>query len=135
MTRFRIIAIIASAMLAITSTAAVAQDQQVTQTDTTTTTTTPSGKVVEKRVIITTTPAPKEVLPMPTGYVSCFTVKAGWNQDIWVADHNVCTYSNSAQGVVWVEGYWTCDKYDLTQGNCTNWNWKAAHWEKSVTGY
>jgi hypothetical protein len=135
MSRFHIISILISAMLACTSTAVLAQNQQNIQTDTTTTTTLPSGKVIEKRVITTTTPAPKEVLPMPSGYVTCFTVKAGWYQDVWTADHNVCAYSNSPLGVVWIEGYWMCNKYDLTEGKCTNWDWKAAHWEKSVTAY
>lgn len=112
---------------------AFADEQQ--QTTRITTSTTPNGTVVERREIITTTPAPKEVLPSPAGYVSCFTVKAGWYQDIWVADHNVCTYSNSSNGMVWVEGYWTCNKYDGAQGQCTNWDWKSAHWEKTVTVY
>src|SRR5580704_3052832 len=119
MSRFHIIlSILISALFAFISTNALAQNEQTNQTDTTTTTTSPSGKVVQKRVIITTTPAPKETLPMPSGYVSCFTVKAGWYEDVWVADHSVCTYSNSANGLVWVEGYWSCNKYDLTVGNC-----------------
>lgn len=105
-----------------------------TQNVTTTTTTSPNGTVV-RREIVTITPAPKETLPPPTGYVSCFKVKATWYQDVWVAEHNVCSYSNSPSGVVWVEGYWTCNKYDELQGQCNNWDWKPAHWEKTVTVY
>lgn len=135
MSRFHIIlSVLISMFFAFISIDALAQDNQ-TQTSTVTTTTSPSGNVVERRVIVTTTPAPKEVLPMPSGYVSCFTVKAGWYQDVWVADHNVCTYSNSPNGMVWIEGYWTCNKYDITEGKCTNWDWKSAHWEKSITVY
>jgi hypothetical protein len=136
MSRFHLIfSVLISVLLASISTTALAQDEQAKQTSTTTTTTSPSGTVIEKRVIVTTSPAPKETIPLPTGYVSCFIVKAGWNQDIWVPDHNVCTYSNSSNGLVWVEGYWTCNKYDITQGLCTNWDWKSAHWEKSVSVY
>jgi len=107
---------------------------QTQQNVVTTTTTTPNGTVIRKQ-IVTTTPAPKEVLPPPSGYVTCFQVKAAWYQDIWVADHNVCSYSNSPSGVVWVEGYWTCNKYDAGQGQCFNWDWKPAHWEKTITVY
>lgn len=135
MSRFHpILSLLTSVFCLFLSANALALDPQTTSS-TVTTTTTPNGTVVEKRVIVTTTPAPKEVIPMPTGYVSCFTVKAGWYQDVWVADHNVCTYSNSPNGMVWVEGYWTCNKYDLNGGICTGWDWKAAHWEKSITVY
>jgi len=102
MSRFHIILSIMISMLFIfVSTDTLAQD---THTTTTTTTTSADGTVVEKREITTTIPAPKEVLPIPSGYVSCFTVKAGWYQDVWVADRRVCTYSNAPQGVVWIEG-------------------------------
>jgi hypothetical protein len=134
MIRF-ILSLLISAIFTFASIGAFAQDEQVTQTDTTTTTTSPSGKVIEKRVIVTTSPAPKETIPMPAGYVSCFAVKAGWYQDVWVADHNVCTYSNSPQGTVWIEGYWACNKYEIGEGKCTNWEWKSAHWASSVTVY
>lgn len=131
--RFRIIlSALSGALLAFLSVSVLAQDEQTTST--TTTTTSPNG-TVERHEIITTTPAPKEQLPIPSGYVSCFMVKAGWYQDIWVAEHSVCTYSNSTNGTVWVEGYWKCNKYDNTEGKCTNWDWKSAHWEKSVTVY
>lgn len=129
MSRFRFIFFILISLFAFN---AFAQTEQVT---TTTTTTSADGKVIERREIVTTTPAPKEVLPIPTGFVSCFIVKAGWYQDVWIADHNVCTYSNSPNGMVWVEGYWACNKYDATEGKCTNWDWKSAHWEKTVTVY
>lgn len=105
-------------------------------TTTTTTTTNPNGTTtVEKRVIVTTAPKPKEVVTIPEGFVTCFTVKAGWYGDVWAADHNVCQYADSPEGVVWVQGYWVCNKYDAALGNCTNWDWKAAHWEKTVVVY
>lgn len=96
------------------------------------TTTTP---VVEKRVIVTAVPAPKETIITPTGYANCFTIKSGWYQDLWIAEHRVCQYPNSPSGVAWVEGYWTCTTYDITQGQCTNWEWKSAHWEKTLVVY
>lgn len=98
-------------------------------------TTTTRTVVVERPVIVTTVPAPKETIVTPSGYVSCFTVKAGWYQDVWVADHQVCQYANSPEGVVWIEGYWACNKYNSADGQCTNWEWKAAHWEKQVVVY
>jgi hypothetical protein len=104
-------------------------------TVTTTTTSNANGAVVEKRVIVTTVPAPKEVIVTPEGYANCFSVTAGWYQDIWVAEHRVCQYANMPNGVAWVEGYWACTKYDIPSGNCTNWDWKAAHWEKTLIVY
>lgn len=134
MSRFHLfLTILISALFTFTSISVLAQEAQ--QTETVTTTTTPSGKVIEKRVIVTTTPAPKETIVTPIGYVSCFAVKAGWYQDVWVAEHNVCTYANSPSGAAWVEGYWACDKYDIAVGQCTNWDWKSAHWEKTVSVY
>lgn len=123
--------IVPAIALAVAS-AAHADDQTVTTT--TTTTTSPNGEMV-KRVITTVAPAPKELVTVPLGFVSCFTVKGGWYNDIWAAEHDVCTYSNSPEGVVWVQGYWQCNKYDEAQGQCHNWDWKAAHWEKTVNIY
>lgn len=105
-------------------------------TTTVTTTATPSGTVTEKRTVITTSaPAPKEVITTPVGYAYCFVVKAGWYLDTWVAEHNVCQYPNSPEGVAWVEGYWVCNKYDLASGKCTSWDWKTAHWENTLSAY
>ena len=133
MSRFILILSICISYIFLNINLAYAQEEQ--QTVTTTTTTTPAGATVVKKEIVTTTPAPKEVIAPPSGYASCFIVKGGWYQDVWVAEHNVCSYSNSPSGLVWIEGYWTCDKYDATQGQCTNWNWKSGHWEKTVTVY
>jgi hypothetical protein len=91
--------------------------------------------VVEKRVIVTTVPAPKETIVIPEGFINCFSVTAGWYQGTWVAQHNVCQYPNTPNGVAWVEGYWACTKYDISQGQCTNWEWKSAHWEKTLVVY
>lgn len=114
----------------------LAQNGATTTTTTTiipvTSTTTP---VIERHVIVTTVPAPKEVITIPAGYVNCFTIKAGWYQDVWIAEHNVCQYANSPSGVVWVEGYWSCNTYDAAEGKCTNWEWKSAHWEKTLVVY
>lgn len=95
-------------------------------------------------VIISTVPAPKEVVVIPTGYVNCFIVPAGWNyKNVWVAEHKVCQYSpnngGEVQGVAWVESYWACIKYinasDPKKGECTDWQWQPAHWVKTLDVY
>ncbi|MBV9576018.1 MAG: hypothetical protein JO149_05300 [Gammaproteobacteria bacterium] len=98
-------------------------------------TSTAAPVVIEKPVIVTAVPAPKETIVTPAGYVNCFTIKAGWYQEIWVAEHRVCQYQNAPSGVAWIEGYWTCTKYNVAEGQCTNWDWKVAHWEKTLTIY
>src|SRR5260221_9713492 len=78
--------------------------------------------------IYTPAPAPKEVVPAPQGYTNCFTVDAGWYNNIWVPKHNVCQYDESAssayEGVAWIEGHWACTKYRASVGACTKWEWK-----------
>lgn len=96
---------------------------------------TTTQKVIERPVIVTAVPAPKENIATPAGFANCFTVAAGWYQNIWVAKHSVCQYANSTQGVAWIEGYWTCTKYDATQGHCITWEWKSPRWEKTLTVY
>lgn len=95
------------------------------QADTTTTTT---------RVIVTPVPEPKETVMIPEGYQYCFTVAAGWYQDTWIPQHQVCQYSQSTEGVVWVQGYWACNKYNANN-DCTNWIWKSGRWVKSFEVY
>lgn len=116
---------------------AQAQEDQVTTT-TTTTQATGDGtvtKVVETRNVVTTpVPAAKEVIAAPQGYASCFDVDAGWFDNVWVPKHRVCQYENSTEGVVWIEGYWGCNKA-TSEGVCTNWDWKSGHWEKKLVVY
>jgi len=113
--------------------------QQESSSTTTTTSQTPTGDTVVQQVTKTTrvtTPVPtaKEVITAPQGYVSCFTVSEGWVNDVWIPAHQVCQYQNSAEGVVWIEGYWGCDK-STSDGVCTNWVWKSGHWEKNLVVY
>lgn len=89
---------------------------------------------VERHVIVTPAPAAKEVIVTPTGYADCFTVAAGWVRDNWVPEHKVCRYEKQAEGVAWIEGYWACNKA-TNSGTCTNWEWKPAHWEKTLEVY
>lgn len=132
-----------SILFTIVSPTVYAQEETTIITTTPTVTTTPEATattvtttpVVEKRVIITAVPAPKETIATPAGYANCFTVAAGWYQDIWVAEHRVCQYSNMPSGVAWVEGYWSCTKYDIPQSQCTTWEWKSARWEKTLVVY
>lgn len=139
MTRvYTFLSLILSGLLLLTSINLYAAEQQATQTTETTTSTTqtPNGPVtVEKHVIRTNVPAAKEVIETPTGYVSCMSVPAGWVSDKWVPEHRVCKYENSPMGVSWVDGYWSCAQYKPDTGDCTNWMWVAAHWEKVYSGY
>lgn len=113
-------------------TAAYAQTQETTYVNET-----------GQTVIVTTVPAPKEVVVIPKGYVNCFTIPAGWNyKNIWVAEHKVCQYTSTnngtIQGVAWVDGYWACTKYkstSSTQSDCVSWDWQAGHWVKTLDLY
>lgn len=87
--------------------------------------------VVERKVIVTPVPAPKQVIEAPQGYVNCVTVEAAWVGDSWIPEHQMCTYKNVSQGTTWVGSYWSCTKY--TDGNCTNWEWVPGHWEQITT--
>lgn len=100
---------------------------------TTTTTVKNDGSTVTRQTIVTNTPTPKEVVATPAGYASCYKVEAGWYNQIWVPEHQVCKYTSSAEGVAWVEGYWACTQY--TGVNCTNWDWKPGHWVKTLVNY
>ncbi len=128
--------VLVSSLLAVFACVNVQADE--TTTVTTTTEQTPSGEVVketQKTVkIITPTPAAKEVVVAPSGYASCFTVADGWYNGTWVPSHQVCQYENSAEGVVWIEGYWGCNK-STPEGVCSNWEWRKGHWEKKLTVY
>lgn len=89
--------------------------------------------------IITPVPEPKEMIPAPQGYASCFKVPSGWYKDIWVPEHTVCQYDtdtqNQYQGSGWVEGHWACTKYKASEGACTKWEWKPGHWVKTFQAY
>lgn len=137
MSRFYLgISVVCFALLSLFVSINARADENVTTT--TSVQTQPNGtveKVVETRRTVTTpVPAAKEVVATPQGYVQCFTVEAGWFNDIWVPSHRVCQYANTAQGVAWIEGYWGCNKA-TSDGVCTNWEWKPGHWEKTFVVY
>lgn len=92
--------------------------------------------VIERPTIITKVPEVKttEVVTAPAGSMYCYYVEGAYFNDVWVPRHQVCQYTKAAEGVVWVEGYWACNKYD-NNGNCTNWDWKKAHWAKEYVVY
>jgi len=135
---YKLFVCIAGLMFLLVGVNAKAQGQDTTST-TTTTTETPEGgsvtKVVEttNRAIVTPVPAAKEVIATPEGYVSCFYVQAGWFNNLWVPTHRVCQYNNTGEGVVWIEGYWGCNK--SKEDVCTNWEWRSGHWQKSLVVY
>ena len=86
------------------------------QADETTTTTT-----IEKHVIIT--PSPKSV--------SCTTIDAHWEGDVWVDTQSVCKYENRTEGAAWVNDYWTCTAANA-DGTCTAWALVPGHWVKTL---
>lgn len=92
---------------------------------------TPAGK----EVIITPAPTAKEVVVAPTGYVHCFTVSSGWYNNEWIPQHQVCQYENSPEGTSWIEGYWACTQYKISEGICSNWDWRPGHWTKTLVVY
>lgn len=87
-----------------------------------------------RQVIVTPAPEPKEVVVVPEGYTNCFTVAAGWYNNEWIPEHQVCQYANAAEGVAWVQGYWACNKYNENH-DCTNWLWKPGRWVKTFEVY
>jgi hypothetical protein len=107
-------------------------------TDTNQTTVTKVNPVTQETTttIITPAPSPQETTVIPQGYSNCFTVSAGWFQNVWVPEHRVCQYSTTnASGVAWVDGHWVCTKYKSSEGTCTKWEWKAGHWVKQFEVY
>lgn len=114
-------------------------------TGTTSVTTAPAGTVTTggtvvttptvRQVIVTPVPAAKEVVVVPTGYANCFTVASGWFNDEWIPQHQICQYENSPEGASWIEGYWACTAYKISEGTCTNWDWKPGHWAKTLVVY
>lgn len=101
-----------------------AHAQQVAEKSTTTTTTT---------VITTAVPAPKETTVEPTGYASCTKVAAGWDEETWHEEYQVCRYDTktaTVQGEAWIAGHWQCTEYTVgsAESECTSWDWKAGHW-------
>ena len=93
------------------------------QVTTTTTTTAPNGTttVVKKTI---TTPAPKSV--------SCTTVPAHWDGDIWIDVQSICTYEGRTEGAQWVQAYWACTAF-TDAGDCTTWEYKPGYWIKSTS--
>ena len=88
-------------------------------------------------LIVTPVPAPKETIVIPQGYTNCFTVAAGWYNNIWVPEHRVCQYAATTdatyEGTTWIEGYWACNVYKNQE--CTNWEWKPGRWVKTLEVY
>lgn len=128
-------------LLLFTSISVQAQETQETTTEVTTSsapissasTTTPV--MTERHVIITEVPAPKAAVTVPSNFINCFKVEAGWHNEVWVPEHQICQYTNAPEGAAWVEGYWTCSKYKTDTGDCTNWDWTDAHWVKVLDVY
>jgi len=90
--------------------------------------------VVVRHVIVTPEPQVKETIVIPTGSASCFTIAAGWANDVWVPEHKVCSYEGNTSGIAWVDSYWRCTKY-ADDGTCSNWDWVPGHWVKTMSVY
>ncbi|SRR5579883_1582555 len=108
-------------------------DEQTTVTKVTESPTGEVTKTVETTTVRTPVPAAKEVVATPAGYVRCNTIAAGWYKGVWYPEHRVCEYSNSPEGVAWIEGYWACTQ--ATNGECLAWDWRPGHWEKTLENY
>jgi hypothetical protein len=77
--------------------------------------------VVQKNVIVT--PAPKAL--------TCTTVAAHWEDNVWVAEQSVCKYEGRAEGVEWVQDYWACTVF-TADGQCTTWDFRPGHWVQQI---
>lgn len=86
--------------------------------ETTTTTTT----VVEKKII--TSPPPKSV--------SCATVVAHWEGNVWYDSQTVCKYEGRSEGAEYVQDYWACTVAN-DDGSCTTWEFRPGHWVTNDT--
>lgn len=116
--RNHLVTILGTAILAFSS-IGFAADETVT---TTTTTTNPDGSttVVKKTI---TTPAPKSI--------SCSTVAAHWDNNIWIDEQTMCKYAGRSEGVTWVNPYWACTVF-TDAGDCTTWEYKPGYWIKNA---
>ena len=92
--------------------------EDVTTTTTSTTSADGTTTVVKKTI---TTPAPK--------YVSCTTVPAHWEDNVWVDVQSVCKYEGRTEGAEWVQAYWACTAF-TDAGDCTTWENKPGYWIK-----
>lgn len=117
------------------------QETTITKTNptseqTTVTKTNPITQETMTTTIVTPVPAPQEVVATPQGSTNCFMVAAGWYKNQWVSEHSVCQYAaNTAEGLAWIAGHWSCTKYKVSVGACTRWEWKAGRWVKTFEVY
>ena len=79
-------------------------------------------------VIAVTPPPPREVIVIPKGHTKCVTVAAGMYDGVYVNEHKVCHYSNSAKNTVWIAGHWQCNNYRPLRGVCVSWAWIPSQW-------
>lgn len=79
-----------------------------------------TSTVIEKKIIVS--PVPKSV--------SCTTITAHWEDNIWIDQQTVCKYEGRAEGIEWVQDYWACI-VSTADGQCTTWEYRPGHWIKS----
>jgi len=82
------------------------------QADEPTTTTT---TIVQKFNVVS--PAPKAV---------CITVPAATNGNVYIAEHQECTYENRPEK--WIDAYWSCTAA-TPDGTCTTWTFVPGRME------
>lgn len=90
-------------------------------TTTTTTTSADGSTTVVKKTIIT--PAPKSI--------SCTTVAAHWEDNVWIDEQTMCKYAGRTEGAEWVNPYWACTAF-TDAGDCTTWEYRQGYWVKSA---
>lgn len=98
-----------------------AQNGDTTEPVTITTVTTTSSSPPQQVIV---SPAPQSA--------NCKTIPAHWKDKVWVAEQNICTYTNRTEGVAWVNDYWACTEYDLGTGNCNTWTYQPGYWLKTM---
>lgn len=70
----------------------------------------------------------RKVTTPPPKFVNCTIVPAHWEDNVWVADQNVCTYEGRTEGAEWVQDYWACT-VSTPDGDCTTWEYRPGHWK------
>ncbi len=73
--------------------------------------------------VVVTTPPPKSV--------SCNTIAAHWEGNIWIDSQTVCKYENRTEGVAWLQDYWACTS-SSADGTCTTWEYRPGHWVQTL---
>lgn len=73
-------------------------------------------------------PANYVVAGPPEGYDTCYMTQGMWVNNVWVPQHQECTYSGASESL-WVSGYWGCVAVG-PGGSCGRWQWYSHRWAR-----